>query len=52
MSDKVHCNIHGEVNGTMWQGELVCPYHQRSAVDEDGATYLMYDEFNQDGEEW
>jgi hypothetical protein len=52
MSEKTHCNIHGSVNGTMWQGELVCPYHQRQAVDSEGVPYQMYDEFNQDGEEW
>lgn len=28
-----------------------CPYHQRVMQSEDG-PYLLYDEFNQDGEEW
>ena len=28
----------------------LCPYHQQSAVDEDGATYQMYDEMDQNGE--
>ena len=30
----------------------LCPYHQRQAVDEDGATYFQWDEFNAEGEEW
>jgi len=34
-----------------WEGEQVCPYHQRVCHGEEG-SYLMYDEFNQDGEEW
>ena len=50
MTERIFCNQHGEVNATYWQGAWVCPWHQRTAVDEDGATYLMYDEFNQDGE--
>lgn len=30
-------------------GVLVCPYHQRVMQGEDG-PYLLYEEFNQDGE--
>lgn len=32
--------------------DKLCPYHQRVAYDEDGATYRQYDEFNDEGEEW
>ncbi len=47
------CQTHGYVEPTSFGGESdLCPYHQRSAVDEDGATYRMYDEFNDEGEEW
>ena len=28
-----------------------CPYHQRTMSNEEG-SYLVYEEFNQDGEEW
>ena len=49
---KIYCNQHGEVTATIWEGAEVCPYHQRVGVDSEGVRYLMYDEFNQDGEEW
>ena len=29
-----------------------CVWHQKVMQSEDGETYLRYDEFNQDGEEW
>tara|TARA_R110002020_G_scaffold113246_5_gene260482 strand:+ start:541 stop:696 length:156 start_codon:yes stop_codon:yes gene_type:complete len=29
-----------------------CPYHQEVMHDEEGGSYLKYEEFNQDGEEW
>jgi len=45
------CNMF--VKPTSFGGEDdLCPYHQRQATDEDGVPYQMYDEFNQDGEEW
>ena len=28
-----------------------CPYHQKVMSNEEG-SYLVYEEFNQDGEEW
>ncbi len=38
---------------TSFGGETdICPYHQRISHSEDGETEFMYDEFNQDGEEW
>ena len=37
------------VKPTKWENEDVCPYHQRVGTSEDG-PYLMYDEFDQDGE--
>jgi len=39
------------VKPTMWDGEKVCPYHQRVRQTEDGQEF-MYEEFNQDGDEW
>ena len=45
------CNQHGYVKPTTWQGESVCPYHQRVHHGEEGPEFL-WDEFNQDGEEW
>jgi len=40
------------VTPTSFGGEdELCPYHQRSYQSEEG-TVMMYDEFNQDGEEW
>jgi len=45
---QVHCGQHGDVDGTMWDGELVCPYHQRTKQSEEGPV-LMYEEFDQDG---
>ena len=40
------------VTPTSFGGESnLCPYHQRSYQSEEG-TVMMYDEFNQDGEEW
>lgn len=39
------------VKPTKWDGEEVCPYHQRVRHTEEG-TEFMYDEFNQDGDEW
>jgi hypothetical protein len=39
------------VKPTTWQGEEVCPYHQRVHNGEEGPEF-MYEEFNQDGEEW
>ena len=29
-----------------------CPYHQQVLTDSEGVSYLKYEEFNQDGEEW
>lgn len=29
-----------------------CVWHQKTLTTDDGETYLRYDEFNQDGEEW
>lgn len=48
----LYCNMcQMYVKPTSFGGEDgICPYHQRSSVDEDGATYQMYDEFDQDGE--
>jgi len=34
-----------------WDSRMVCPYHQYQKQTEEGIV-LMYDEFNQDGEEW
>jgi len=39
------------VKPTRWDGEEVCPYHQRVRRTEEG-TEFMYDEFNEDGDEW
>jgi len=39
------------VKPARWDGEEVCPYHQRVRQTEEG-TVFMYEEFNQDGEEW
>jgi len=40
------------VKPTSFGGEKdLCPYHQRSYQSEEGIV-MMYDEFNQDGEEW
>lgn len=40
------------VKPTSFNGENdICPYHQRVAYTEDGPE-MMYDEFNEDGEEW
>lgn len=52
-SDKtMYCNsCQMYVKPTLWYGEKVCPYHQRTMQTEDGVVF-MYDEFNQDGEEW
>ena len=50
-NSKIFCQIHGEVRGTEWENEIVCPYHQRVRQTEEGPVF-MYDEFNQDGEEW
>ena len=48
----LHCNIcEMYVKPTKWEGEDVCPYHQRTMSTEEGPV-LMYDEFDQDGEEW
>ncbi len=46
-----YCNQHGYVKPDTWQGETVCPYHQRVSYGEEGPEFY-YDEFNQDGEEW
>ena len=44
-----YCNACGMyVNPVIFEGQESCPYHQR--VMSDGS--LLYDEFNQDGEEW
>lgn len=49
---KEFCNICGyETKWVMWDGRMVCPYHQHIRQTEEGSV-LMYDEFNQDGEEW
>ena len=48
----MYCNMcQMYVKPTTWDGEQVCPYHQRTMQTEEGPA-LMYDEFNQDGEEW
>lgn len=45
-----YCNMcgyetkHNDING--------CVYHQMNLTDSEGVTYLRYEEFNQDGEEW
>jgi len=46
-----YCGQHGYVKPDTWQGETVCPYHQRVHHGEEGPEFY-YDEFNQDGEEW
>ncbi len=49
---KEHCNICGFATKRVeWDGQMVCPYHQHMRQTEEG-TVMMYDEFNQDGEEW
>jgi hypothetical protein len=48
---RVFCQIHGTQEGTFWDGEWVCKWHQRVIQTEEGSVF-MYDEFNQDGEEW
>jgi len=50
--NKQYCNIcQFETDFVLWDGNLVCPYHQHSKQTEEGIVF-MYDEFNQDGEEW
>lgn len=39
------------VKPTMWDGEKVCPYHQRVRQTDEGQVF-MYEEFNEDGDEW
>lgn len=52
MISMTYCNIcDREVRSITWNGEEVCPYHQRSMQTEEG-TVMLYDEFNEDGEEW
>ena len=49
---KEYCNQCGfETQRVDWHGEQVCPYHQHIHYGEEGPEF-MYDEFNQDGEEW
>lgn len=48
---RIFCGEHGDVESTTWEGEQVCPWHQRIMQTEEGPVF-MYDEFNQDGEEW
>jgi len=43
-----NCHEHGDVEPTKWEGEEVCPYHQRTKMTEEGPV-LMYEEFDQDG---
>jgi len=50
--DFIMCSEHGQVKSALWKGEKVCPYHQRVGYDSEGVPYMMWDEFNQDGEEW
>ncbi len=48
----LYCPEHGYVKRTSFGGVGdLCPYHQRSYQSEEG-TVRMYDEFNDDGEEW
>jgi len=48
----MYCNMcEMYVKPTKWDGEDVCPYHQRTMMTEEGPV-SMYEEFNQDGEEW
>jgi|GEM_PF-4475024 len=44
-----YCNLCGYETK---QDEDGCVYHQRVKVDSEGISYLKYEEFNQDGEEW
>jgi len=44
---KAYCNQCGFVTE---QDEDGCVWHQRVKTDSDGATYLKYDEFDQNGE--
>lgn len=49
----LHCNACGRyVTPTNWDGEQVCPYHQRTRYSQDGEPIQMWEEFNQDGEEY
>jgi len=46
---KTYCNMcQMWVTPTDWDGEKVCPYHQRTRQTEEGPVF-MYDEFDQDG---
>lgn len=47
---KGYCNICGY--DTLRNEGEDCPYHQQVLQDSEGVSYLAYDEFNQDGEEW
>ena len=50
---KSYCNIcQMDVEQVNFFGKMVCPYHQHTHQTDDGETVFMYDEFNQDGEEW
>ena len=50
---KRYCNQCGyETEWVNWYGEMVCKYHQHTHRADDGEVIFMYDEFNQDGEEW
>jgi len=52
-SNTLYCNIcQAYVTPTSFGGEYeLCPNHQRTYQGEEG-TVFMYEEFNQDGEEW
>lgn len=43
IENKVHCQEHGSVRGIIWEGILVCPYHQRVRQTEEGPV-RMYGE--------
>ena len=49
-TEKSYCNICG-CNTLRNKGEDY-PYHQEVLRDSEGVSYLKYEEFNQDGEEW
>lgn len=49
---KTYCNIcQREIVFVEWDSRMVCPYHQHQKQTEEGIVQ-MYDEFNENGEEW
>lgn len=46
---KEYCNMCGYETKHDDNG---CVYHQSVLTDSEGVSYLRYEEFNQDGEEW